>query len=156
MNRKKNILGVRIIALLLLMIMLVPFHVHANEDIPTTPRASYYLDSYNAYIYPAGLGKIQVWFTVTGVDYMDEIGALTVQIYESTDNENWSWVKTVRHTSQSNMLDLNDYYHSGHIDYQGTIGRYYKAYVCIWAGKNGAGDTRYLWTNIEKATLFAG
>jgi hypothetical protein len=54
------------------------------------------------------------------------------------------------------MLGYNNYYHDGHVEYSGTIGRYYKAYVCVWAGKNGDGDTRYFWTPSEKATLFAG
>ena len=57
-----------------------------------------------------------------------------------------------RHTNYPDMLDTNDYYHSGHITYQGTAGKYYKAYVCIWAGKDGDGDTRYYWTSSKKAT----
>lgn len=146
----------RLIALLLVVIFIIPSTVNATEENTVEPRASYYLTSYNTYIYRAALGKIQVWFTVTGVDYMDDIGALTVQIYESTDNENWTWVDTVRHTTQSNMLGHDAIYHSGHVDYQGTIGRYYKAYVTIWAGKNGNGDARYMWTDIQRATLLAG
>lgn len=26
-----------------------------------------------------------------------------------------------------------------YVSYQGAAGKYYKAYVCIWAGKNGGG-----------------
>lgn len=155
MHTKERLTIIRIVALLITISLLLPFHVNA-ATYENTARASYYLDSYNSYIYPAGLGKIQVWFTVTGVDYMDDIGALTIQIYESTDQTNWTWVDTVRHTTQSNMLGHNAIYHSGHVDYSGTIGRYYKAYVTIWAGKDGAGDTRYFWTQPKKATLFAG
>lgn len=87
---------------------------------------------------------------------MDEIGALEIQLYESKDNENWTWVKTFDYTDYSSMLGYNNYYHDGYVEYNGTIGRYYKAYVCIWAGKDGDGDTRYFWTPSEKATLFAG
>jgi hypothetical protein len=54
------------------------------------------------------------------------------------------------------MLGYNDYYHSAHVEYSGTIGRYYKAYVCVWAGQDGEGDSRYFWTSPVKATLFAG
>lgn len=123
---------------------------------PVNPRASDYLDSYNTYLYNAAFGKIQVYFDVTGVYYMDEIGALTIKIYESTDNQNWTWVKTYTNGDTPSMLGYNKVYYSSHVDYQGTIGRYYKAYVCIWAGKNGDGDTRYYWTQTQKATLFAG
>jgi len=44
----------------------------------------------------------------------------------------------------------------GHVEYAGTIGRYYKAQLAVWAGKDGDGDTRYFWTSSQKATLFAG
>ena len=87
---------------------------------------------------------------------MDELGTLNIKIYESTDGENWTWVDTYKHDTTSGMLGYNKVYHSGHVDYQGTIGRYYKAYVCIWAGKDGTGDTRYMWTDIQRASLFAG
>ena len=87
---------------------------------------------------------------------MDEIGALTVRIYESSDQETWTWVKTYTHESTTGMLDYNDYYYASHVEYKGAIGKYHKAYVTIWAGKDGKGDTRYMWTDIQKATLLAG
>lgn len=155
MKRMKPSLAFKIVAVILAFTLLCPIDVLATTD-EITPRASLFLDSYNTYIYRAALGKIQIWFTVTGTVYMDDIGALKVQLYESTDGETWSWVKTFSHDSTSGMLGQNKIYHSGHVDYQGTIGRYYKAYVCIWAGKDGDGDTRYMWTQPQKATLFAG
>ena len=145
---------VRLLALLLVIIFIVP--VCASAASAVTPRASYYLDSYNTYIYPAAFGKIQVWFSVTGITYMDDIGVLNIQIYESTDQTNWTWVDTFKYGSYSRMLGHDDYYHSGYIEYQGTIGRYYHAYVTIWAGKDGGGDTRYMWTQPKKATLLPG
>lgn len=154
-SRKKSV-WIRYLAILLVFIYIVPTTASAIETETPSVRASDYLTSYNAYIYPAALGKIQVYFSVTGVNYMDEIGALSVQLYESTDGDNWTWVKTYRHSTTSGMLGYDDIYHSGHVDYSGTIGRYYKAYVCIWAGKDGTGDTRYFWTQPKKATLFAG
>ena len=151
MNNIKTSRIFRIAALTLAIILLLPISALAVE-----PRSSLYLDSYSAYIYPAGWGKVQVWFDVTGTGYMDEIGALEIWIYESKDNENWSWVETFDNSDNSGMLGYNDYTHSGYVQYNGTIGRYYKAYVCVWAGENGTGDTRYFWTSPKKATLFAG
>ena len=141
---------IKVVAIVLLVVMLCPAEVFAVES-----RASYYLSSYSAYVYRAGWAKIQVWFEVDGVEYMDEIGSLQIQLYESTDNENWTWIKTYGYSDNEGMLAYNDYSHSGHIEYKGTLGRYYKANVCVWAGKDGDGDTRYFWTNSEKATLFA-
>lgn len=151
MHTTKRSVAIKLIAILLFAVMLFPMQALAVES-----RASAYLSGYGAYIYPAGWGKVQVWFEVNGTNDMDEIGSLAIWIYESTDNENWSWVETFEYQDHDGMLGYNDYYHAGHIEYKGTIGRYYKAYVCVWAGKNGDGDTRYFWTNIEKATLFKG
>lgn len=144
--RKQSILF-RLVAVILTVVLICPISANAVE-----PRASYYLDSYNSYIYPAGGGKVQVWFTVTGVNYMDELGALTVILYESADGVNWTRVYTYKHADYSNMLGYDKVYYSSHVDYQGVAGRYYQAYVCIWAGKDGGGDTRYMWTSVKKAT----
>lgn len=151
MNKRKTGLAVKIIAIFMVIVLVLPVGAMAAES-----RASLYLDAYSAYVYPAGWWKVQVWFSVDGNGYMDEIGSLAIQLYESTDNENWTWVKTFEFTEYPDMLGYNNYYHTGHIEYNGSFGKYYKAYVCVWAGKNGDGDTRYFWTNSEKATLFAG
>lgn len=147
---------IRVIAIILIFSLLAPTQTFAASNESVTSRASYYLTSYNTYIYNAALGKIQIYFDVTGVDYMDDIGVLSIQLYESKDGTNWTWLDTYKHNTTSGMLGYNKIYHSGHVDYNGTIGRYYKAYVCIWAGKDGGGDTRYMWTQPQKATLFAG
>ena len=89
---KKN--NIRMIALVLAVALILPMSVGATAIETVQPRSSAYLDSYNAYVYPAGNGKIQVWFTVTGTDDMDTIGALTIRIYESTDNSTWTWKKS--------------------------------------------------------------
>jgi len=151
MYNKKNSSVINLIALVLSIVLLLPVSAIAVDT-----RSSLYLDSYGAYIYPAGWGKIQVWFEVDSVYDMDEIGALNISLYESKDNETWTWVETFHFSDYPNMLGYNDFSHYGHVEYNGTIGRYYKAYVCVWAGKDGDGDTRYFWTNVEKATLFAG
>ena len=142
---------IKLVSILLIIVFLCPIETLAVES-----RASDYLNSYTAYIYPAGWGKVQVWFSVDGPGTMDEIGALEIQLYESKDNETWTWVKTFEHQNDEGMLGYNNYYHDGYVEYNGTIGRYYQAYVCIWGGKDGDGDTRYFWTPVEKATLFAG
>ena len=143
---------IRLVAMLLAFVLVLPMGVKAAVVEPAQPRASSYLNSYNAYVYPAGSGKIQVWFSVVGVGYMDTLGALTIKIYESTDNSNWTWVKSFSNGNYPSMVGYDDYYHSGHVDYQGVAGRYYKAYVCIWAGKDGDGDTRYFYTSAKLAT----
>ena len=153
MNNRKYSATMRMAALLLAIVLMLPVHTKATTAETVQPRASLYLDSYNAYIYPAANGKIQAWFTVTGKGYLDSIGALTIQIYQSVDNVNWTWLKSFAHENHSQMLSYNDNYHSGYVECQGIPGRYYKAYVCIWGGSDGDGDTRYFSTSAKKAVV---
>lgn len=136
----------------IMMISIFPSNVEAAAVEPIQPNASSYLSSYNAYVYLAGGGLVQVYFNVEGTGMMDELGALTIELYESTDKSNWTWVETFKHTLNEGMLAYNDFFYASHVDYQGVEGRYYKAYVCLWAGKDGKGDTRYFWTNVKPTT----
>lgn len=136
----------RIVAILLIMVLVVPVGASA---VTVEPRASYYLDNYNAYVYLPGDGEVSVYFNVEGTRIMDELGVLSIEIHESVDGVNWDWVDTFNHDTTSGMLSYNDAFHSGHVSYDGVAGRYYKAYVCVWGGKDGSGDTRYFWTSVK-------
>lgn len=138
----------RVISICLVMALTVPLPVSAAQSNPIMPLASYYLDSYNTYICNMGNGRIEIWFDVMGTGIMDEIGVLSIKLYESSDNSTWTRVKTYSHENYSTMLTTDDYYHCSYVSYQGIAGKYYKAYVCIWAGKNGSGDTRYMWATM--------
>ena len=135
-----------VIAILLSVMLMLPTAASATT---VQPRASAYLDNYTAYVYLPGNGEVRVYFNVEGTNYMDELGALRIEIYESTDGTNWNWIKTFNQDTTPGMLSYNDDYHSGYVSYSGVAGRYYKAYVCVWGGKNGAGDTRYFWTSVK-------
>jgi len=148
---RKN-LALRILSLVVVCLLLVPSTVNAAMPEAAQPYASAYLTSYNSYICAMGSGKLQIWFTVVGDTDMDEIGTLSIFLYESSDKTNWTRVKTYLHEDYSSMLAEDDWVHSSYVSYSGTAGKYYKAYVCIWAGKNGSGDTRYMWTSVERAT----
>ena len=137
--------------MLLAVILILPAGVNAANAESVQPRASYYIEAYSGYVYPAGDGEVQVWFTINGTDYMDEIGTLTIYLYESTDNQTWSLVQTYEHADNPGMLDTNDWYHSGHVSYQGVAGNYYNAYIDFWAGKDGGGDSRLYRTGPDRA-----
>ena len=149
MCKKNTSITIRFIASLLIFSFIVPVYAQAAETESVQTRASAYLDNYAAYVYLPGNGQVQVYFDVTGTGTMDELGALSIRIYESTDGSNWTWKKTFTHDSTAGMLSYNDYFHYGCVTYNGVVGRYYKAYVCIWGGKNGQGDTRYFWTSVK-------
>ena len=147
MNMRHTTSAIRLIALLLILSLTIPAYATGANTVQ--PRASAYLDNYGAYVYLPGTGEVQVYFNVMGTRLMDELGALSIAIYESTDGVNWTWKDTFKHDQTPGMLSYNDYYHSGYVSYDGIRGRYYKAYVCIWGGKDGDGDTRYFWTSVK-------
>lgn len=152
MKNNRSVAVMKIVALVLTVSLMAPCYASAAVIEPVQPMASNYLDSYNAYVCAMGGGKLEIWFSVTGDNVMDEIGTLSIQLYESTDNVNWTWVDTFLHEDYPSMLVEGDFFHSSYVPYQGIVGRYYKAYVGVWAGKNGDGDTRYFWTSVEQAT----
>lgn len=152
MHQKSTSFIVRTLAWLLVFATVLPLGVGAAVTDPVQPMASDYLNSYNGYISTLGDGKIRASFTVTATAYMDTVGALRITIYESTDNSNWTLKKTYLSSSYTGMMASNKLAHSGGVDYQGVVGRYYRAYIGIWAGKNGAGDSRYFYTASKRAT----
>lgn len=152
MYRQKHPVFFRIGIVMLVFFLAMPIPAQAAVVDSIEPRASDYLVSYTTYIAPVGNGVVQVWFRVTGTGYMTDIGTLSIVLYESTDNENWTWVDTFLHEENPNMLSHNDSHHMSYVEYQGVAGRYYKAYVCIWSGNGAEGDARYMWTTVKQAT----
>ena len=153
MERKRDRFFIKIIAALLAVILLTPVQAYAAVPETVSPMASAYLATYNAYICAMGDGELQIWFRVTGTRTQEYIGALTVHLYESTDNENWSWADTFLHEDYDTMLVQNTFAHMSYVTYdEGVPGRYYKAYVGIWGGPADCGDARYIWTPVEICT----
>lgn len=136
----------KIISTILVLSLILPCSAMAATAEEIQPYASNYLTAYNTYICDMGGGEIQIWYEVIGTGDMDEIGVLSIYLYESSDNSTWTWVKTFQHEHYSSMLAYDDWSHMSYVSYQGSTNKYYKAYVCIWAGKNGSGDTRYMWS----------
>lgn len=153
MERKRNRILVKVVATILAVILLTPVHAQAAMPETATPMASAYLAAYTAYICAMGNGELQIWFEVNGTRTQEYLGALTVHLYESTDNENWSWAKTFLHEDYDTMLAQNTYFHMNCVSYyEGVPGHYYKAYVGIWGGPDDCGDARYIWTPVEICT----
>ena len=140
----------KLIAVILIVSLCAPVGAQAAMPETVQPMASAYLASYTAYICAMGDGDLEIWWEVTGTRTWADIGVLTVSLYESTDNSNFYWVKAFDWTDYSNMLWHDDYICIDHVDYEGVPGRYYKAYVQIWAGPEDGGDTRYIWTPVER------
>lgn len=152
MAKKEKRYFIRLVACILVISLFVPISTHAATGETISPYASAYLASYTAYICAMGDGDLEIWFEVLGTGTWADIGVLTVYLYESTDNSNFYWVKTFVFTDYPNMLWHDNNICIDHVDYEGVPGRYYKAYVQIWAGPEDGGDTRYIWTPVELCT----
>ena len=133
----------------LLLLISVPVSASAEES---QPRASIYLQTYSAYVYAVGNGGLQVQFNVISEYDLNEIGVLTIELYESTDNVNFTRVKTFNYETYAQMMGFDTYIHSSYVPYQGVAGRYYKCYVTVWGSLRGRGDSREFWTDSVQAT----
>lgn len=135
----------KIIVLTLILSLCTPCVAMAVTTEEIRPYASNYLTAYNTYICDMGNGEFQIWYEVLGKGTMDEIGVLSIELYEVNSDGSLTWVKTFHHEDYSSMLFYNDDYIYTYTPFQGSSSKTYKAQVCIWAGKNGSGDTRYMW-----------
>ena len=140
------------VVIVLVIALMMPVSVNAAMPETVMPRASAYLAGYTAYVCAMGDGDLEIWFEVTGTDIQEYLGVMSIFLYESTDNVNWTWVKTFRHADYEQMLLTNAWEVMDYVPYQGVAGRYYKAYVGIWGGPDDTGDARYIWTPVERAT----
>lgn len=145
MTIQKRCVLFRLLALILILSLIAPCTVSAVATEEIQPYASKYLSLYNTYICDLGNGNFQIWYEVMGTDDMDEIGVLSIELYEVNSDGSLTWLKTFQHEDYSSMLAYNDYYHCSYVSYKGSSSKTYKAQVCIWAGKDGSGDTRYMW-----------
>ena len=152
MERKKSHFFVKLIAIALVISLCAPIGAQAAMPETVQPLASAYLWDYTAYICAMGDGDLEIWWEVTGTRTLADVGVVIIYLYESTDNSNYYWVDTFHCADYPNMLWHDNYICVDHVDYEGVPGRYYKAYVGVWAGPEDGGDTRYIWTPVELCT----
>jgi len=109
--------------------------------------ASDYIFAYDADIGRTGSNGVKVAFEIYGTRNMDDIGATSIYLYESS-NSGWTLVKTFVYTQSaySHIMSGNTSGHSASVTYYGTIGKQYYATVYLWAGRNGGGDSRSMST----------
>lgn len=134
----------KLVAFVLILVLITPCSAMASTSENIQPYASNYLTAYNTYICNVS-GDIQIWYEVAGKGTMDEIGVLTIELYEVKSDGSLKWLDTFQHEDYDSMLIKNNNYIYSYVSYQGSSSKTYKAQVCIWAGKNGSGDTRYMW-----------
>jgi len=115
-----------------------------------TMDASQYLSFYAAYITKSG-NTVKVNFQVEGTRIMDQIGVTEIYLYEKTSSfGNWTLVHTYLSTDPayaSAMMDSNTSYKDDYVSYSGNSSYQYKAYVTVYAEKDGGSDSRNVIAN---------
>lgn len=106
-------------------------------------RSSSYIWGTDAYIEAGGNGKIAIYFSVTGIGRMTEIGATTIYLYEDNGSTE-KLVKTFRSSSleYSNMMSQNTAFYGDSVTYyDGIAGYEYRAEVYLKAANASGSDT---------------
>lgn len=116
------------------------------------PYASAYICSFRAFLNPQGNGSIDVFYNIVADDIMDDLGALGIQMYTSTDNKNWTVCGTMLYALCPSMMGHNCFVYQAVAHYQGVPGNYYKANIYFRARKGGGSDSVEYWTQPVKAT----
>lgn len=107
-------------------------------------RSSLYLSAYRAWLTPVSGAEIAVNIDVQAVGDMDDIGALSVTIFESADGgDTWDSDGTYTSALFRELLDHGTYlYYETPIYHEGTAGYKYYAVVKVYAGDSTGSDTK--------------
>ena len=105
-------------------------------------RASNFFMRTSTYLSKVSGTTFKVWFDVTAVSPMDELGVKTIKIQRSSDKTNWSTMKTYSKDNYSQMIDEDATSHADCVTYTGSVGYYYRAYVVFYA-KDGSNIGEY-------------
>ena len=131
----------RMVSLLLAVVMVLAVPVAATEN--ENARASSFFGSSDVYLYQVTSTKFEAWFEVTALGGMDKLGASEIKIQESSDGENWTTVKTCTMSNYSNLICNNTASHASYVSYTGTVGKYYRAKITLYA-ENSTGTGAWI------------
>ena len=104
-----------------------------------------YISSYSGAITLEGNGRIKINFSTFGTDYMDDIGASSIILYE-----NGTVVKSYsgwNPTYSSTMFGHNRWFFYGYVYYDGNVGDTYYAVIIHYAGDSSGHGTEGLQTS---------
>lgn len=127
---------VRVICLLLVFSMVMTVPAMAAEG--ATTWGSSYFASRLAYLYKTTGNQFRIWIEVAALDGMDDLGASEIILQRSSNDSNWTDVKTYTSSAYPNLLDHGSGWHDAYVTYTGTSGYYYRAVVTFYARKGSA------------------
>lgn len=138
----------RCICLVLVCVMLFSVTAFAAEQ--PAPRGSDFFAASSVYFWNTSGRNYEIWFDVTAVGTMTELGASKIQVQRSTDEVNWTTVKTYNKENYSQMTDTNTAWHIDCVSFTATTGYSYRAIVTLYArNSSGTGTMRETTTVLD-------
>ena len=98
------------VACLLLVCVMVFSAVAVTAD-AAEPRASQYFAYSSIYFWNTSGNNYEIWFDVSALGTMQEVGVSKITVQRSTDEENWTTVKTYYKEDYPQMTRLNAGHH---------------------------------------------
>ena len=128
---------IQIVCLVLVFVTVISTTAFAAESVD--PRASMFFAGSSVYFWNVSGSQYQIWFDVTAVSGMNELGASQIVVERSTDLVNWTPVKTYSKSNYSNMTTTSTTAsYASYVTYYPASGYAYRAIVTLYA-KNSAG-----------------
>ena len=127
----------QLICIVLVFVMVLSTTAFAAE-LPES-RASNYFAYSSVYFWHASGSQYQIWFDVTSVSRMSELGAKKIVVERSEDLVNWTAVKTFNKSSYPQMTTTSTTAgYANYVTYYPADGYAYRAIVTLYA-KNSSG-----------------
>ena len=128
------------------LIMAVP----VSADINVETRASKFFSAYGTWLEKTSSTSFEIWFDVNSNNaIMNEIGVSYIEVYRSSDQENWTLMRTYDMVDYPSMIDEYTGSHTGYVTYNyASTGYYYTAYVTMYARNSTGIGERYVYTEI--------
>ena len=125
----------RCVSILLACMCLLTSTAFASE------KASDQIASYSIYVAPAGDGQIGMEFSITAPDFMEEIGAKNITIYEITPS---GYKLRAEYTKDDpGMIEIDSWFQANTLYFNGVAGKTYYVTVTVFATDyNGGSDSR--------------
>lgn len=122
---------VQCVCMILVIAMLLPIAAFAAEE-----RSSNYFVKYSAFLWKTSSKEFEVWFDVTALGTMAELGARSISVDRSTDKVNWETMQTYKMEDYPEMTEENSLRYTNCVTYTYESGYYYSAVIELYAKKS--------------------
>ena len=125
------------VCILLVCVMMFTTTAFAAETVE--PRGSNFFSASSVYFWNTSGRNYEIWFDVTSKGTMTELGASEIVVQRSTDERNWTTVRTYYKEDYSQMTESNSFMYANCVPFTATTGYSYRAIVMLYA-RNSSGS----------------